>query len=79
MRYDALYLFFLKKLVICEKKKMALEKCVKMTRIALFVQTKLVYQKHDAIMNPEMVLKLPNVLITICSLGFHFKVVVQVD
>ena len=33
---------------------------------------------ENAILNPELVLKLPNILIVIGSLRFHFKVVVRV-
>ena len=34
--------------------------CVKMTHKTLFDQNKLVFQKPDAIMNPGLVLKMPN-------------------
>ena len=39
----------------------ASEKCVKMSRTTLCDQEKIGFQKHDAIMNPELVLKLPKV------------------
>ena len=52
--------------------------CVKMTHTTLFDQNKLVFQKLDAIMNPELVLKMPKVYIIIGSLRFHFKVNVRV-
>ena len=49
-----------------------LEKCVKMTHTTLFDQNKLVFQKLDALMNPELVLKSPKILIIIGSLRFQF-------
>ena len=49
-----------------------------MCHTTLFDQNKLCFQKLDSIMIPELVLKLPNVLIIIDSLRFHFKVDLQV-
>ena len=60
----------------CKEK--VLEKCIKRTHITLVDQNKLVFQKLDAIMNPELILKFPNLLFMIDSLRFHFKVVAQV-
>ena len=59
------------------KKKEALEKCVKITHTTLFDQNKLSFQKLDVIMNLELALKKPKVLIIIVFIRFHFKVVVQ--
>ena len=53
--------------------KKALEKCVKMTHITLLDQNIFFFQKLNAIMIPELVLKLPKVLIIIGSLRFHLK------
>ena len=49
-----------------------------MTQTTLFEQNKLVSQKLDAIMIPQLVLELQKVLIIIGSLRSHFKVVVRV-
>ena len=49
-----------------------------MTQTTLFDQNKLVLQKLDAIMIPELVLKWPTVYIMIGSLTFHLKVDVRV-
>ena len=49
-----------------------------MTHTALFDQNKLVLQTLDAMMNPELVLKMPKVTIIIGSLMFHFKFNVRV-
>ena len=54
------------------------EKGVKVTHTTLFDQTKLVFQKLDAIMIPEQALKVPKVLIIIGSLRFHLQIDVQV-
>ena len=53
--------------------KKALEKCVKINHTTLFDQNKLVFQKLDAIMIPELVLKLQKVFIIIGFLRFHLK------
>ena len=58
--------------------KEAIEKSVKITQTNLFDQNKLVFQKLEAIMNPDLVLKSPKVLIILGFLRFHFKVVVRV-
>ena len=58
--------------------KQALEKSAKITITTLFDQIKLAFQKLNAIMIPELVLKLPKVLIIIVSLRFHFKVNLRV-
>ena len=52
--------------------------CVQMTYTTLFKQNKLIFQKLDEIMNPELALEFLKVLIVIGSLMFHFKVVMQV-
>ena len=49
-----------------------------MTHTTLFDQKKIVFQKLDADMNPDIVLKRPTFLIIIGSLRFNFKVVVLV-
>ena len=49
-----------------------------MTHTTWFDQNKLVFQNLDAILNLELVLKLPKVYIIIGSLRFHLKVDVQV-
>ena len=45
-----------------------------MTHKTVFDQNKLVFQKVDAVMNPELVLEMPKVYLIIGSLRFHFKV-----
>ena len=49
-----------------------------MNHITLFDQNKLVLQKLDAIMNSELVVKQPKILIIIVSLKFYFTVAVRV-
>ena len=54
-------------------RKKVLEKFVKMTSKTLFDQNKLVFRKHDAVMNPKLVLKLPKVLVIIASIYKYKK------
>ena len=53
----------------CKTKQKAFKKCVNMTHTTLFDQNKLVFQKLDTILNPELVLKLPKILIIIYTLS----------
>ena len=62
---------------VCEfLKKNGSREVRKMTQTTLFEQNKSIFQKLDAIINPELVLKLSKVLIIMCLVRFHFKVAV---